>query len=107
VKSRNFRIELHAAAGLPYPGEGRPIGAFVRTSPREFLYMLLMPGTSHYPRVAAIVAQLAKSPANQLKRVRLTASELRRLWPRSPLWRYTDGFHVTVGREPGSGYPKR
>ena len=39
VKSRNFRFELAAASGPPYPnGEFRPIAVFVRIVGRTFFY---------------------------------------------------------------------
>jgi HKD family nuclease len=89
VRSRNFRVELRAAAGLPYPTGGRPIGLFIATGPRSFLYMLVMPRTSHYPLVSAILGRHSTSPRNQVRRARLSVSELRREWPASPLWSYT------------------
>jgi hypothetical protein len=88
VRSRNFRIELHAAAGLPYPRSGRPIAAFVATGPRDFLYMLLMPGTPHYAEAADVVARHSRSPRNQMRRVALPVETLRREWPASPFWSY-------------------
>jgi hypothetical protein len=48
VSSQNYRFELEAAAGLPYPDHGRPIAIFVRIATRTFRYRLLMPGTRLY-----------------------------------------------------------
>jgi hypothetical protein len=48
VSSQNYRFELEAAAGLPYPSRGRPIAIFVRIATRTFRYRLLMPGTRNY-----------------------------------------------------------
>ncbi|HKG61750.1 MAG TPA: phospholipase D family protein [Pyrinomonadaceae bacterium] len=44
VKSQNYRIELSAGTGLPYPKQGRPTAVFVRIAPRTFTYQLLLPG---------------------------------------------------------------
>ncbi len=43
VSSKNYRFELEAAAGIPYPSTGRPIGVFVRLSTRMFIYKIFMP----------------------------------------------------------------
>jgi hypothetical protein len=88
VKSRNFRIELHAAAGLPYPTTGRPIGAFVHTPSRAFAYMLLMPGSAGHKRADAILAKHATPRAKQLRRARLPMQTAQREWPKSRLWKY-------------------
>jgi hypothetical protein len=51
VRSQNYRFELEAAAGLPYPANGRPIGIFVRIATRTFRYRLLMPDDRLYGQV--------------------------------------------------------
>jgi len=45
VRSKNYRFELDACAGLAYPKRKRPICIFVRAATRTFRYRLLMPGT--------------------------------------------------------------
>lgn len=55
VLSQNYRLELHAAAGLDYPTTGRPIGVFVRLSARNFRYRLLMPTTPHYATISSFL----------------------------------------------------
>lgn len=86
VKSRNFRIELGAAAGRAYPTNGRPIGVFVRTAAMEFRYMLLMPGTRHHQRAAEILAQYSTSPRSRARRLRMRLEDVRNVWPDLPLW---------------------
>lgn len=43
VVSQNYRFELDAASGLPYPNVGKPIGVFIKVTTRMFLYHLYMP----------------------------------------------------------------
>lgn len=89
VKSRNFRFELGAASGLPYPDFkrfGRPVAVFLRVATRAFKYRLLMPGDPEYGTVSKFLASRNSEPARNMKRVRTSAGELRRAWPNSPLW---------------------
>lgn len=85
VKSRNFRIELGEAAGKVYPTSGRPFAVFLAIGTRRFRYMLLMPGSRGYGRVDAILAKRWAGPAGRMRRVTLTARELRGEWPGCPL----------------------
>ncbi len=87
VRSRNFRIELGAAAGLAYPANGRPIAVFVRRAPREFHYMLLLPGSAHYQQAENILARYARSRPGRMRRERIPRATAAREWPESPLWR--------------------
>lgn len=43
VASHNYRFELNAASGIPYPNNGRPIGVFVKVTTRMFLYHIYLP----------------------------------------------------------------
>ena len=86
VQSRNFRFELDAARGVAYPTDGfRPIGIFLRNGTRNFLYHLSMPGDPEYSIVVKILDDLNDTSA--VRRTRMTADELRNLWPSSPLWK--------------------
>jgi hypothetical protein len=90
VESSNYRFELGAATHLEYPHYqevGRPIGVFVRLADRTFIYMLLMPGTATYDHVSAILEEYSQEPEGNMRRGRMTAVELRELWPDAPLWR--------------------
>ena len=52
VASHNFRFEINAANGIPYPAGGnRPYVVFSETSTRSFIYELVMPGDSRYTEV--------------------------------------------------------
>ena len=48
VVSQNYRFELDAASGLPYPNDGKPIGVFIKLTTRMFLYHLYMPNQPLY-----------------------------------------------------------
>ena len=48
VVSQNYRFELDAASGLPYPNIGKPIGVFIKVTTRMFLYHLYMPNQPLY-----------------------------------------------------------
>ena len=48
VVSQNYRFELDAASGLPYPNDGKPIGVFIKLTTRMFLYHLYMPNQPVY-----------------------------------------------------------
>ncbi len=94
VKSQNYRFELAAAAGIPYPSlsDGRPIGVFVRMVGRTFFYRLLLPSDSQYEIVRKLLVRLAgpNHRSDRMRRERTTVEELRREWPSSPLWGLTD-----------------
>jgi hypothetical protein len=98
VKSRNFRIELKAAAKQKYPANGRPMAAFVKTGPRDFLYMLLMPGNPHFDNALEILKANSKAPATQVRRARLSVKELQTAWPGSPLWTFRDRAKPKAGK---------
>lgn len=88
VKSRNFRFELAAASGIPYPSNGRPIGVFVRVATRTFFYRLLLPNDPDYALVSSLLQRRMQpgfSP-QRMRRVRMTVEDLRRDWPNAPFW---------------------
>jgi hypothetical protein len=87
VRSHNYRFELAAAGGLPYPDDGRPIGVFVRLADGIFLYRLLMPVSDSYVTIAALLRQRTNVAANRMKRLRLDSQDLREVWQDSPIWR--------------------
>lgn len=87
VRSRNFRFELEAAAGLDYPTTGRPIAVFAQVAPRTFRYRLVMPGDGDYPLLSGFLDREAGRPPNRMRRVRTNSEVLQRVWPQSPLWR--------------------
>jgi len=90
VRSRNFRIELAAAAGLTYPQNGRPIGVYIRTATRTFFYRILLPGDTGYAEASGLLTTHAGAPpVNRMRSIRITADELRRGWPDAPFWDLT------------------
>ena len=85
VKSRNFRFELAAVGNRPYPAKGRPIGVFLRTAARTFLYQLVMPGETGHAKLSSFLNSKWHGRSDRMKRVRATRSELQNAWPNSPL----------------------
>lgn len=86
VSSSNYRFELAAAAGIPYPSEGAPIGVFVRLETGQFIYSLLLPGREGYADASAFLTDRWDGPAREKRRVRSTVEDLREAWPNAPLW---------------------
>ena len=66
VSSSNYRFELAAAAGIPYPIAGPPIGTFVRLSTGQFMYTLLLPGDAGYAEAASFLAARWAGPSLSL-----------------------------------------
>jgi hypothetical protein len=87
VKSHNFRFELEAAAGLPYPEADRPIAVFVEIAPRTFRYRLLMPNDPQYRIINAFLDSIAGGRTDRMRRVITNTDKLQQAWPDSPLWR--------------------
>ncbi len=86
VASSNYRFELAAAAGIPYPTTGAPIGVFVRLATGQFIYMLLLPGDAGYEHTSAFLTDRWNGPAREKRRVRSTVADLRAAWHDAPLW---------------------
>jgi hypothetical protein len=86
VKSKNYRIELSAATGLPYPKQGLPIAVFVRIAPQSFTYQLLLPGDPGYTNVSAFLDAKWNGRANEKRRVETDVASLKQSWSTSPLW---------------------
>ncbi|MCG2612798.1 phospholipase D family protein [Terrimonas sp. NA20] len=86
VASSNYRFELSAAAGKPYPSNGKPIGIFVKVALRQFVYTLYMPQDSGYSAIMAVLASRFAGGSSRNKRIRLSASELSVALPQLQLW---------------------
>lgn len=86
VRSHNYRFELGAASGLAYPETGVPIGVFVKVATRTFRYRLLLPSDPDYSLLSKLLDEKWNGPNNEMRRVRLSVTELRHVWPDSPLW---------------------
>lgn len=86
VASQNYRFELAAARGLPYPTQGSPIGVFLRLTTGEFLYSLLLPGDAGYQEIDAMLKANWHGRADRKRRVRFSVDQVRAAWPSSSLW---------------------
>ena len=89
VQSHNYRFELAAAAGIPYPDpdNGRPVGVFLKTDSGIFLYRLVLPtDEAAYAAISAFLEQRWEGSDRHVRRVRTTVEDLREFWPQSPLW---------------------
>lgn len=86
VQSQNYRFELDAASGLPYPANGRPIGVFAKVGARTFVYMLLMPGNVGHLEMERLLDRTAIAPAGRLRRIVYRAIDIQAAWPAAPLW---------------------
>jgi len=86
VRSRNFRFELAAAAGLSYPTNGRPIGVFIRVATRTFFYRLMLPVDPEYATIRSLLQRRAGPPRERMRSERMTVADLRAEWPTSPFW---------------------
>ncbi|MDP9236168.1 MAG: phospholipase D family protein [Chloroflexota bacterium] len=89
VKSSNYRFELKAAKGLPYPKltAGRPIGVFVKVAARRFRYGLLMPGKPDHAALAAFLTGAWKGRADRMRRCRVSSIALRSQWSNPKFWK--------------------
>lgn len=79
VKSRNFRVEIDAASGLDYPGEGKPIGVFVKVTTRMFLYHLYMPNQPLYEEINDWLQTNWTGRADRMKRITKRVNQINEL----------------------------
>jgi len=91
VKSQNYRFEIGAAVSDYPSGPDRPIGVFIRTGERAFLYHLLMPeeadiAETRYEEVRKFLDEEYNGPARHLKRVETSVENLRKNCPTLPFW---------------------
>jgi len=87
VKSKNYRFELEAAAGLDYPsGANRPIGVFICVSVRMFLYVLAMPTDPFYNTINQFLDQNWEGRTDRMKRINSTVGTLRQSCSDLPFW---------------------
>jgi HKD family nuclease len=85
VVSQNFRFEVGAAHGKPYPPEGHPILVFEKTGEDTFHYVLLMPGEADHDLIQAYLDN-NYTRKNKKLRVQMTGGDLKKAWPDSPLF---------------------
>lgn len=87
VRSRNYRVELKAAAGLEYPeSDERPIGVFIKVSTRTFIYSLLMPEDRNYNEVLRYLNNYQPRVGNRMRRYLTNVETLRVNCPNLTFW---------------------
>lgn len=86
VKSQNFRFELAAASGLPYPTHGVPIAVFERVSDSDFHYVLLMPGEEQHTVIAKYLDAARPKKTRVLRRIPMISGDLQKVWPDAPFF---------------------
>ena len=87
VASQNYRFELEAANGLSYPsGSNRPIAVFARVSQRDFIYTLLMPGSTGYDETLTFMAKKQK-PSARMRRLTYIAKDVLTDVPMLSIWK--------------------
>ena len=90
VSSLNYRFELDAAKGLDYPmGKERPLGVFVKVSPRDFIYQLVMPGDFAYQSCIEVLDSKA-AYSSRMRRIRYLCKEIYENTPQLSLWKRLD-----------------
>lgn len=90
VSSQNYRFELDAAKGLDYPtGTERPLGVFVKVSPRDFIYQLVMPGDAPYQSCIEVLDG-KETRSNRMRRIRYLCREIYENTPQLSLWKRLD-----------------
>lgn len=85
VKSRNYRFEIGAAQGIPYPKSGHPIVIFEKVTDSRFNYMLLMSPSVEYQLVQKYLDN-NYSKTKGKRRVVISAGSLQAIWPACPLF---------------------
>jgi hypothetical protein len=76
VVSQNYRFELDAASGLPYPNNGKPIGVFVKLTTRMFLYHLYMPDQPLYKEIDDWLQTNWTGRGDRMKRITKRVSQI-------------------------------
>lgn len=87
VSSHNYRFELEAASGIPYPDSGqRPLGVFVKVSPRDFLYELVMPGEPEYESLLSALDE-RQSPSARMRRLVFNCDDIMKKTVELAIWK--------------------
>lgn len=87
VVSENFRFEVGAALGKPYPANGHPICIFEQTDEDTFRYVLLLPDEDGHKRIQDYLNSTYKRTSNRKLRVQMTAGTLKSVWPDAHFFR--------------------
>ncbi|RZK11133.1 MAG: hypothetical protein EOO43_19590 [Flavobacterium sp.] len=86
VKSSNYRFELAAAAGIPFPSNGYPLGIFIKVGPDRFLYNLCLPDETFYQEVRNFLDSRWTGSNNRRMRIITNVATLKVNCPNLPLW---------------------
>ena len=83
VRSRNYRFEIHCRETQgPYPGnDKRPIGIFIKTDEKKFLYKVLLIGNEKYKSIKDFLYRESKNRPRELKRAIVHTEAIRALYP--------------------------
>lgn len=83
VKSKNYRFEINCKETQgDYPGDDkRPIGIFIKTEERKFLYKVLLAGSEKYQVIKEYLYRETKNKARELKRAIVHTEAIRALYP--------------------------
>ena len=89
VASHNWRFEISAAKGLPYPtGGNRPYVVFSEASTRSFIYEVLMPGDARYSEVDSYVNNWKRdNGVTDIARIITDVSTIKPSTPSLGLWK--------------------
>ena len=91
VSSQNYRFELDGAKGMDYPeGNDRPLGIFVKVSPRDFMYEMVMPGDEAYNACIEVLNNKEVYSVNRMRRIRYLCKEIFERIPQLALWKRLD-----------------
>lgn len=86
VASDNYRFELNAASGIPYPDEGSPIGVFIKITPGAFIYVLVFPNEGVYESISNYLnTNAVVRREGEKKRVISTCNEIEGIIANLPL----------------------
>lgn len=83
VSSQNYRFELSCPeTKQPYPsGNDRPIGIFIRVTPTDFLFRVLMPEEDRYQSIKDFLYRESKNTGKEMKRHIVHIEAIHALYP--------------------------
>jgi HKD family nuclease len=87
AQSQNYRFELNALKGRPYPVGERPIGVFERVGTRSFRYCVLFPGDPDYKKVKRFLEKHSIRRGQFSLNYECSSKVLQAAWPNALLWK--------------------
>lgn len=85
VKSSNYRFEVEAMRGLPFPTNGHFILMFERIGRSEYRYVFLQPGEQGHTRVQDFLDQNYLRDGSRKRRIVVTRGDVAAAWADNPL----------------------